>query len=584
MSCGVPVRRRHPGMAASLEAEPVSWCGRRGLARLLACVALTLGLIGGFAPSAIAAIDSGVSSGSSIALPAGHGEYFYVGSTSGGAPMGSLSWVEGQDLAVNAPGTANQAISIGHAFSDVGSYGSTATTKAIAGLAIDGYTVVQTFSIQHSKAAHKPTRTPEKPIKGTSLTLPFTTTSANELVVILVGGQGTGSPALSGIAATPLQNVTYGKPGSDALASAALYTAQLPAGKHKAKWRSTTYAPNSGTSLGVVAYILAPAPAPTVSSVGPDTGAEVGGTPVTITGTNLDGATAVRFGTTNASSIRVVSPTSIEAVSPGGSGTVDVTVTTERGTSTTNTPDQFSYIPPPVVTEVSPNSGPDVGGTSIMITGSNLAGATSVRFGSTAAVSFEIVSPTSIEAVSPAGTGTVDVLVTGPYGESTPTAADQFTFIPPHPVDAYSNYGPATVGHAMCRGNPGRPESMPGGTATQTFTVSAGVASLSSALVQIDPDPTVTVHLTLSVNGTLRAATEAAAAGDTHFNWPAVTVNPGDQVALSISFTATFGKIITIYSAAAVGGTLTYSNSCSDGAPSGSTTNGLRAVVTGTST
>ena len=135
----------------------------------------------------------------------------------------------------------------------------------------------------------------------------------------------------------------------------------------------------------------------------------------------------------------------------------------------------------------------------------------------------------------------------------------------------------------MCRGNPGRPESMPGGTATQTFTVPSGVASLSSALVQIDPDSTVTAHLTLTINGVQEAAAEALAAGDTYFNWPAVVVNAGDQAALSITFTATFGKIITVYSAAPVGGTLTYSNSCSDGAPSGRTEYGLRAVVSGMS-
>jgi uncharacterized repeat protein (TIGR02543 family) len=157
------------------------------------------------------------------------------------------------------------------------------------------------------------------------------------------------------------------------------------------------------------------------------------------------------------------------------------------------------------------------------------------------------------------------------------------TFNPPPPVrvDAYSNYSPATSGHAMCRGNPARPESMPGGTATQTFTVPARVASLDTALVQIDPDLTVTAHLSLSLNGAVRATAAAAAAGDTRFNFAPVPVRQGDQAALSISFTATSGKIITVYSAAAVGGTLTISNSCSDGAPSLTSPNGLRAVVSG---
>jgi uncharacterized repeat protein (TIGR02543 family) len=155
---------------------------------------------------------------------------------------------------------------------------------------------------------------------------------------------------------------------------------------------------------------------------------------------------------------------------------------------------------------------------------------------------------------------------------------------PPHRVDPYNNYGAATAGRAMCRGNPGSPSSMPGGTATQTFTVPAGIASLDHALIQIDPDSRVNAHLTIYVNGGARASADAAAAGDTNFSFPSVGVSPGDTVTFSISFSASFGKIITIYSAAAVGGTLTVSNSCPDGAPSLTSPNGMRAVISGWST
>lgn len=237
----------------------------------------------------------------------------------------------------------------------------------------------------------------------------------------------------------------------------------------------------------------------------------------------------------------------------------------------------------PEITTIDPNSGPETGGSLVSIEGQNLAHATEVKFGSTPAQSFEVTSPTSIEAVSPSGSGTVDVTVTTPGGTSAVSSADGFSYLPPHPVDAYWNYSSATVGHAMCRGNPGRPESMPGGTATQTFTIPAGVAELSSALVQIDPDATVTAHLTLKINGTTRATTSAVAAGDTKFSWSPVAVKAGDAASLSITFTATSGKLITVYGAAAVGGAFTYSNSCSDGAPSGTSSNGLRAVVSGLS-
>jgi hypothetical protein len=65
---------------------------------------------------------------------------------------------------------------------------------------------------------------------------------------------------------------------------------------------------------------------------------------VTITGANLSGASAVKFGSVAAASFAVTSPTQITATSPAGSaGTVDLTVTTAGGTSATSTADQFSY-------------------------------------------------------------------------------------------------------------------------------------------------------------------------------------------------------------------------------------------------
>ena len=65
---------------------------------------------------------------------------------------------------------------------------------------------------------------------------------------------------------------------------------------------------------------------------------------VTITGTNLSGATAVDFGT-NAGTITADSAGSITATSPAGTGTVDVTVTNPDATSATSSADEFTYRP-----------------------------------------------------------------------------------------------------------------------------------------------------------------------------------------------------------------------------------------------
>lgn len=153
---------------------------------------------------------------------------------------------------------------------------------------------------------------------------------------------------------------------------------------------------------------------------------------------------------------------------------------------------------------------------------------------------------------------------------------------PPSRVTPYNNYGPANAGRPMCRGNPGRPESMPGGTVSQTFTLPGGVASLDAATIQIDPDASVTAHASLLVNGSMRATADATAAGDTNFGFGRVGVTTGDQVTLRVSFTATFGKIITVYTAGGPTGTFSASNSCPDGAPSLTTgATALRATISG---
>jgi hypothetical protein len=55
---------------------------------------------------------------------------------------------------------------------------------------------------------------------------------------------------------------------------------------------------------------------PFISNIQPDSGPAAGGTTVTITGRNFTGATAVRFGTNNATSFTVDGDSQITVVSP----------------------------------------------------------------------------------------------------------------------------------------------------------------------------------------------------------------------------------------------------------------------------
>jgi phosphodiesterase/alkaline phosphatase D-like protein len=188
-----------------------------------------------------------------------------------------------------------------------------------------------------------------------------------------------------------------------------------------------------GKANGVIVDPFVPVrfPAPVVSSVSPSGGPTGGGASVTITGSNLSGANAVKFGASNAASVAINSGRSITAVAPPGAGTVDVTVTTPEGISATSSADRFSYFAPPSVTKVKLNKGSAGGGTAITITGTNLSGATAIKFGASNAASFTVNSSTSISAVTPAAPGgKVDVTVTTPGGTSAVNTKDRFQFLP----------------------------------------------------------------------------------------------------------------------------------------------------------
>ncbi len=185
-------------------------------------------------------------------------------------------------------------------------------------------------------------------------------------------------------------------------------TVTSPAGTGTVDVTVTTAAGTSATSSADHFTYVA---APTVTAVSPTSGPTDGGTAVTVTGTNLADATSVEFGTT-AGAVTADTATSITVTSPNGSaGAVDVTVTTAGGTSATSADDLFTYVTAPVVTAVSPGSGPATGGTRVTVSGTNLGDATSVEFGTTAgAVTADTA--TSITVTSPVGTGAVDITVT----------------------------------------------------------------------------------------------------------------------------------------------------------------------------
>jgi hypothetical protein len=168
---------------------------------------------------------------------------------------------------------------------------------------------------------------------------------------------------------------------------------------------------------------------PAVAGISPSSGPTAGGTNVTITGSGFTGATAVMFGSNAATNVTVTSATKITATAPENpAGVVDVTVTTPGGTSAVLSADKYTYDAIPIITGISPSSGPLAAGTSVIITGTALSGATSVKFGTTAGT-ITANTGTSISLKAPAGTaGVVDVTVTTPGGTSAFVPVDQYTY------------------------------------------------------------------------------------------------------------------------------------------------------------
>jgi hypothetical protein len=86
-------------------------------------------------------------------------------------------------------------------------------------------------------------------------------------------------------------------------------------------------------------------PTPTVTKVSPSSGPVGGGTKMTITGTDFNAASAVKFGETPAATYQIDSEEQITATAPRSVkvANVDITVTTVAGTSAPSRFDTFSY-------------------------------------------------------------------------------------------------------------------------------------------------------------------------------------------------------------------------------------------------
>jgi hypothetical protein len=267
-------------------------------------------------------------------------------------------------------------------------------------------------------------------------------------------------------------------------------------------------------------------PAPTVTSISPNSGTINGGTAVTITGTGFLAGATVSVGGTPGTGVTVVNSTSITATTPAhAAGAVNVIVTnsdTQSGTLTRG----FTYTtvsnPPPTLTGISPASGTAAGGTAVTITGTGFQAGATVSLGGTPATGVTVVSSATIAATTPAhAAGAANVIVTNSDTQSG-TLTQGFTYT------EVSNPPPTLTGISPASG------TAAGGTAV-TVT---GTGFQAGVTVSLGGTPATGVTVVSSTSITATTPAHAAGAVD-------VVVSNAEQQAATLPNGYTYTPLTT---------------------------------------
>jgi hypothetical protein len=329
----------------------------------------------------------------------------------------------------------------------------------------------------------------------------------------------------------------------------------------------------SGTSAISAADQFTYEAAPTVSAVSPSGGPTGGGTRVTLTGTNLIGASAVDFGPSAATNFIVGSATQLTVTSPAGTvGTVDIIVISPAGTSTSSAADEFTYDLVPTVSAVSPLSGPLAEGTTVTLTGTGFSGVEGVSFGSDSATNYIVNSATQLTAIAPAEpAGLVEVTVTTAAGTSPTSPADEFAYQGMPSISSLSPAaGPPAGGTSVTISGTG----FIGTSAVDFGSAPAGyIVNSAHQIVARSPGGAAgDVEVTI----TTPSGTSASTADDL-FTYETVSVtNPGNQTSPSNAAITTLG---TVANDTQSGATLAYA---ATGLPTGLSMAPGTGAITGT--
>ncbi|WP_432981067.1 IPT/TIG domain-containing protein [Dactylosporangium sp. CA-233914] len=205
----------------------------------------------------------------------------------------------------------------------------------------------------------------------------------------------------------------------------------------------------TGTSpLNALAKFTYVPAAPAVTKLSASSASTAGGTVITVTGTDLSEASAVKLGTVSVAGAKATSPTTLTFTVPANlaAGGYDVTVTTPYGTSPVVPAGRLTLVAPPAPTvgALSVNSGLTYTTTAVTVTGTGFGTLKSVTAGG-ANVQFRKVSDTQITVTMPVHTaGKVTLKLTNAGGAYEATALP-FTYVAPA-APVVASMSPSTGG------------------------------------------------------------------------------------------------------------------------------------------
>ncbi|MGY0062144.1 beta strand repeat-containing protein [Streptomyces sp. LZ34] len=299
------------------------------------------------------------------------------------------------------------------------------TTSVHFGAAAAGFTVLSPTQV--SAVAPPGTGTVNVNVTtpgGTSNNLSYTYSAIPTVTAVSPAQGPTGggnSVVITGTGFTGATQVLFGAAAAPSFTvnSATQITATAPPGAPGAS-PVNVVTPGGTSSSGVFYFYVSP---PALTSLDPASGPTGGANTVVINGFNLTLTSAVHVGAASVT-FTVLNDNQVSFPAPAGSGTVNVNVTTPGGTSNNLV---YTYAPAPAITTLNPNLGPEIGGTSVTVTGTNLTTTSSVHFNAVSAA-YTVLSDTQLVAVSPPGTGSANVNVTATGGTSNNLT---FTYVPP---------------------------------------------------------------------------------------------------------------------------------------------------------